>query len=108
MLAVFTTLAAAQSGFRVMHGVARTTETHAEITGTVLNESRAEAVDISVTVEAIGPGGKPLARGITYVARRLPAGGTATFSAKVPVAAGVRSYRASVTSFRFVQSFESP
>jgi hypothetical protein len=98
---------AQQPGFRVNHSVARTTATHVEVTGTVQNETRAEAVDVSVTVEAVGATGKSVARGITYAAGRLPAGGTANFLAKVPVVSGVTGYRANVTA-RFVQSIESP
>lgn len=101
--------AAAQSGFRVAHALARTTATHAEVNGTVVNETLAEALNVSVTVEAIGPGGKAVARGITFVAPRLPAGASAPFAAKIPVTAGVTGYRAAVTSFRFAPSTaESP
>ena len=101
--------AAAQSGFRVVHEPARTTATHAEVSGTVVNETRAEAVNVSVTVEAIGPGGKAVARGITFVSPRLPAGGSASFVAKIPVMSGVTGYRAAVTSFRFAPGTgESP
>jgi hypothetical protein len=100
--------AVAQSGFRVTHKVANTAATHVEITGVVMNETRAEAVDVSVTVEAIGAGGKSAARGIAYVTSRLPAGAAANFSAKVPAVPGVTGYRAAVSSFRFVQSVEGP
>jgi hypothetical protein len=100
--------AAAQSGLRVTHQVSSTAPTHVEITGTVANDTRADAVDVSVTAEAIGPGGKAAARGITHVTSRLPAGGSAPFTAKVPVVAGVTGYRVKVTSFRFIQSIEGP
>lgn len=99
---------AAQSGFRVTHQVASTAPSHVEIAGSVVNETRAEALDVSVTVEAIGAGGKPVARGIAYVASRLPAGGTAQFTAKVPAVAGVTGYRVAVSSFRFIQAIEGP
>lgn len=111
LLAVLVALASAagaQSGFRVTHQVANSSPTHVEITGSVWNETRAEAVDVSVTVEAIGAGGKSAARGIAYVASRLPAGASANFSAKVPAVAGVTGYRAAVSSFRFIQSVEGP
>ena len=108
VLTALTSSAIAQSGFRVTHQVAQTAPTHVEITGTVVNETRAEALDVSVTVEAIGAGGKRAARGIAYVTSRLPAGGTANFTAKVPAVPGVTGYRAAVTSFRFIQSVETP
>lgn len=113
-LAVFAVLAfsvgsaPAQASFRVTHSVNRTTATHVEVTGTVVNESRADAGDVSVTVEALGPSGKVLARGVTYVTSRLPDSGTATFTAKVPAAPGVVSYRAMVTSYRFMQPVQGP
>lgn len=100
--------AAAQQGFRVTHTVGRTTATHVEVAGTVQNETRAEAIDVSVTVEALGPTGKVASRGITYVTGRIPQGGTASFVAKVPAVSGVTTYRAVVTSFRFMQAVESP
>jgi hypothetical protein len=87
--------------------VGRTTPTHVEVGGTVQNETRAEAVDVTVTVQALGPGGKPLARGITYAATRLPAGATAPFLAKVPAVSGVTGYRVDVSA-RFMQSIEGP
>lgn len=101
-------VAQGQAGFRVSHQVANTTPTHVEITGSVVNETRNEAADVSVTVEAVGPGGKAAARGITFVTSRLPAGTSANFSAKVPAVPGVTGYRAAVSSFRFVQSVEGP
>jgi hypothetical protein len=108
LLAVMAAGVGAQPGFRVAHAVARTTPTHVEVEGTVQNEARAEAVDISVTVEALGAGGKVLARGITYVTPRLAEQATAQFTAKVPVVSGVTGYRATVTSYRFVQSIQGP
>ena len=100
--------AGAQLGFRVTWSVGRTTPTHVEVSGTVLNEARAEAVDVSVTVEALGPTGKVAARGITYVASRIPQGGSAPFLAKVPAVPAATTYRAVVTSYRFMQAVESP
>lgn len=93
--------------FRVTHSVGRTTATHVEVGGTVQNETRAEAVDVSVTVRALGPTGKAVARGITYAATRLPAGATANFLAKVPAVPGVTGYDVDVNA-RFVQGSESP
>ena len=101
-------IAVAQSGFKVTHAVAGTTPTHVEVGGTVVNESRAEAVEVSVTVEALGANGKPVARGISYVAASLKPGASANFTAKVPVVQGAAGYRATVTSFRFIQAFQSP
>ena len=95
------------AGLKVTHSVGKTTPTSVEVTGTVSNETRAEAAEITVTVQALSADGKPVARGISYVTSRLPAGGTANYVAKVPVVAGVSSYRATVSA-RFVSSVESP
>ena len=95
------------SGLKATHTVSKTTPTSVEVTGTVSNETRAEAAEVTVTVQALSADGKPLARGISYVTSRLPAGGTANFVAKVPVVAGVANYRATVSA-RFVSSVESP
>lgn len=100
-------VAAGQSGLRATHTIGRTTETHVEVTGTVANDTRADAVDVSVTIEAVGEKGKRLARGISYVTSRLPPGMTASFTAKVPVVAGVTGYRSSVSA-RFVLGVEGP
>jgi hypothetical protein len=92
----------AQSGFKVMQGEAKPMSSHVEVPGTIVNETRGEAFDVSITVEALSPTGKVVARGICFVSSRLPAGGSAPFVAKVPAVAGVNSYRAKVTSFRFL------
>jgi hypothetical protein len=96
-------LAFAQGGFRITQGEVKTMPTHVEVPGSVVNESRGEAFDVSITVEALNSTGKVVARGICFVSARLGPGGTAPFVAKVPVVAGVNSYRAKVTSFRFLQ-----
>lgn len=108
LLALMAASVGAQPGFRVTHTVARTTPTHVEVVGTVQNEARAEAVDVSITVEALGAGGKVLARGITYVTPRLAEQGAEQFTAKIPVVSGVTGYRATVTSYRFIQSIQGP
>jgi hypothetical protein len=101
-------LASAQNGFKVVQGEVRTTPTHVEVPGTVVNQTRGEALDVSITVEAVNPAGKVVARGISFVSSRLVPGGSAEFVAKVPVVPGVNGYRAKVTSFRFLQSLQGP
>ena len=108
LVALLGSVAVGQSGFKVTHSIARTTPTHVEVNGTVVNESRAEAVDVSVTVEAVGTNGKAVARGISYVAASLKPGASADFVAKVPVVQGAAGYRAAVSSFRFFQGAQSP
>lgn len=100
--------APAQSSFTVTHAVARSTPTHVEIDGTVRNDARADALDVSVTVEALGAGGKVVSRGVSYVTSRIAEGATVAFTAKVPAVAGITGYRARVTSYRFLQAIQSP
>jgi hypothetical protein len=107
-LAVAASSGSAQSGFRVSHTLARTTDTHAEITGTVHNEARGDALDVSVTVEALNAASKVVSRGIVFVSPRILEGGTAPFAARVPLMPGIATYRARVTSFRFIQSIQGP
>jgi len=107
LLVAATTGAQQQSSFRVTYAPGRTTATSVEIKGVVLNEARTAAADVSVTVEALDAGGKVVARGVSYVASRIAEHGTASFAAKVPIVPGIASYRASVTSFRFVQGLQN-
>ena len=100
--------AAAQSGFTVTHKIGTTTPDQVEVVGMVVNDTRAEAVDVSVTVEALNPSGKVIARGVCFVTDRLRGGSSADFSAKVPVVAGTSKYRARVSSYRFIQSVQTP
>ena len=100
--------AAAQVGFRITHEIGRTTPTQVEVKGVVFNEARAEATDVSVTAEAVDAGGKVVARGISYVASRIPERGSASFVAKVPAVPGAATYRVSVSAYRFVPSFQGP
>ncbi len=95
--------ASAQTGFKVTHEVGTASPNQVEVKGTVQNEGRAEALDVSVTVDALGAGNKVLARGITFVSPAISPGSTASFVAKVPVVPGTVGYRARVTSFRFLQ-----
>jgi len=107
-LTLIASSAAAQGGFRVTHGVQNTTPTHVEITGTVTNDNRVDAVDVSVTVDALNSNGKRAARGIAFVTPRLRPGATASYVVKVPLVPDVGSYRAAVSSFRFMQGVEGP
>ncbi len=101
-------IAGGQGNFRVSYRVVRTTPTHTDVEGTVYNDSRADAADVSVTVEAVGPSGKVLARGVSYVASQIREGGSSTFTAKVPAVPGTATFRATVTSFKFMQSLQGP
>ncbi len=98
----------AQGSFRVTYKVTRTTATHTEVEGVVYNDARADATDVSVTVEAVGASGKAVARGITFVSSQIREGSSAGFTAKIPLVPGTTGFRASVTAFKFTQSLQGP
>lgn len=100
--------AAGQTGFRVTHAAPRQDDTHFLISGTIVNESGRDALDVSITVEALGSGRRVVASGIAYVAAAIPVGRSASFNAKVPRVAGVTDFRVTVTSVRFGFGSESP
>lgn len=92
--------AEAQESFRVTFEVDRTNPEQFVVTGTVVNESRVEVLDVSVTAEALDARGKRLARGIAYVSARIAPGASAPFTAKIPAVPGAARFRASVSSYR--------
>ena len=67
----------------------------------MVNESRLDALDVYVTVEALNDKGKVVARGLTHVSPLIRASASEAFVAKVPVVPGIVSYRVLVSSFRF-------
>ena len=87
--------------FRLTWNVEKTTPTSTEIAGRIANESRLEAFDVYLTVEALDEKGKILARGLTHVSPSIRPFASEPFVAKVPVVPGIASYRVLVSSFRF-------
>jgi hypothetical protein len=100
--------ARAEDPFRVTYQVERSGSEQTQVIGTVFNESRQEALDVSVTAEALDGKGKVLARGITYVSPRIPGQSSASFVAKIPSVQGAAKFRASVTSFRLGFGTQAP
>ena len=78
------------------------------ISGTVYNDARLDAHDVYVTAQALNGAGKVVASGIAYVAGSIPAGRSATFTAKVPAMPGVERFRVTVTSARMGYGAQSP
>ena len=72
-----------------------------EVAGQVVNNSRLDAFDVYITVEALDDKGKVVARGLTHVGSLIRASASEAFVAKVPVVPGIASYRVHVSSFRF-------
>jgi hypothetical protein len=87
--------------FKVTWNVDKSGPINTEVTGRVTNESRLEAYDVYLTVEALDDKGKVVARGLTHVSPLLRPAASEAFVAKVPVVPGVVSYRALISSFRF-------
>jgi hypothetical protein len=97
--------ARAQGPFRVTFKVEKTGPAGTEITGQVTNDARAEVLDVYVTAEAVGGGGRVLARGVAHVGDVLRDGQSASFLISVPAVPGTARYRVSVSSYR--QGFAS-
>jgi hypothetical protein len=91
----------AQETFRVTWNVDRSSPARTRITGQVFNDGRFDAVDVSVTAEAIDAGGKVVARGISFVASSIPPRSSAAFEAAVPAPSSATTFRVRVSSFRF-------
>jgi hypothetical protein len=87
--------------FRLTWNVEKTTPTSTEIAGRITNESRLEAFDVYLTVEALDDKGKVVARGLTHVSPLIRPFASEGFVAKVPAVPGIASYRVLVSSFRF-------
>ena len=92
------------SPFRINHALDRSSQTQTTVTGRVFNESRADAIDLYVTAEALDAGGKVVASGVSYVGA-VASGSSAAFVIKIPRAA--TTVRVLVTSFRFGQALQS-
>ena len=101
--------ARAQGNFKVTYKVEQTDPTRVELVGRVFNGAAVDAVDVYVTAEAVDASGKVLARGISFVARFIPAQSAAEYSARIPNVPGTTAFRVGVSSFRFgLKRGESP
>jgi hypothetical protein len=92
---------AAQASFRVTFEVDRSQAARTRVTGVVFNDARVEALDVSITAEALDGAGKVVARGIAFVSPKIPEGGNASFEAIVPAPATATHFRVRVTRARF-------
>jgi hypothetical protein len=91
---------ASAQDFRVSFDVDRANPSLVRLNGEVVNEGRADVLDVYVTAEALDNAGKVVARGITFVSSTIPSGRRANFSASVPVVPTAVRYRVNVSSFR--------
>jgi hypothetical protein len=90
----------AQASFRVIHKVDKVGSTEVEISGRVFNDARVEALQVSVTAEALNASGRVVASGIAFVSPLISEGASAPFTAKVPAVPGIARYRVAVTRYR--------
>lgn len=96
----FATVTLAQEPFQLRYSVDKTGSS-VRVNGTIMNDGRAEALDVYVTAEALDAGGKVLGRGVAFVSEQIPQKGSATFAISVPAAQAAASFRVRVSSFRF-------
>jgi hypothetical protein len=89
----------AAQDFRVTYTVDRATPNRTRVSGAVVNEGRADVLDVYVTAEAVDGNGKVIGRGIAFVSHSIAQGGTAAFEAVIPVATAA-TFRVRVTSYR--------
>lgn len=76
--------------------------------GEVSSDGPRDVVDVWVTADALNAEGKVVGRGIAFVTSFLPGRGTATFAVKLPRVEEARSFRLSVSSFRYASGAQSP
>ncbi len=92
--------ATAQEPFRVTYTVDRSRTDHVTVSGRVVNEGRADALDVYVTAQALDASGRVVASGVTFVAAVIPTHGVAAYVARVPAVPGIAAFRVGVSSFR--------
>jgi hypothetical protein len=97
-----------QDGLRVVQEGDRVDGNRFIVAGRVFNESQRDALDVSVTVEALDGSKKVVASGIAFVSSLIPPQGSAAFSAKVPRVPTANSFRVAISSYRFGLKSESP
>jgi hypothetical protein len=95
--------------FRLTYDVDRTARPgQVVVKGNVINDGPSDCFDVSVTAEALGPKGKVLARGVTYVDSKIGRGESKPYTAIVPSVPAATGYRVEVSSFRAGFSFQAP
>src|SRR5262245_1314829 len=100
--------AGGQGGLRVLQEGDRVDGNRFLVTGRVVNEDQRDALDVSVTVEALDASKEVVASGIAFMSYVIPPRGSAPFSAKVPRVPNANSFRVVVSSYRFGLKSESP
>ncbi|MBI3637685.1 MAG: hypothetical protein HY216_15950 [Candidatus Rokubacteria bacterium] len=86
--------------FRVTYTADRSRPESVTVSGRVVNEGRADALDVYVTAQALDATGRVVANGVTFVSSLIPPGGAAAYVARIPTVPGVVAFRVSVSSFR--------
>jgi hypothetical protein len=100
-------LATAQP-FRIAFRRERDEPTSIVLRGEVFNDDVRDLVDVWVTAEAMSAGDQVVGRGIAFVTSFLPGRGSTPFTVKLPREEEPRSFRLSVSSFRYASGVQSP
>ena len=100
-------LATAQP-FRITFRRGRDEPSSVVLMGDVANDGLRDLVDVWITAEAVNAGGHVVGRGIVFVTFFLPGRGTTPFTVKLPRVEEPRSFRLSVSSFRYASGVQSP
>ncbi len=99
---------AGQDGLRIKYDRDQSDPNQFVLSGRVFNDTRRDALDVSVTAEALDTAKKVVASGVSYVAAALPAGTSAPFTMKVPRVPNASTFRVMATGYRFGLSSQSP
>lgn len=99
---------ATQAHFRITYDVQSLDAKAIMLEGRVFNDTGRDALDVWITAEALNASGKVLARGIAFVNSSISRGGSAPFEAKLPAAEDVKTFRITVTSYRWGSEVQSP
>jgi hypothetical protein len=95
--------------FRIAFRRERDEPTSIVLRGEVFNDEIRDVVDVWVTAEAMSAGDQVVGRGmIAFVTSFLPGRGSTPFTVRLPRAEEIRSFRLSVSSFRYAAGVQSP
>lgn len=100
-------LATAQP-FRITFRRERDEPTSIVLRGEVSSDNVRDLVDVWVTAEALNAGNEVVSRGIAFVTSFLPGRGSSPFTVKLPRVEETRSFRLSISSFRYASGMQSP
>lgn len=105
---VLTSPTGAQQGLTVTYDVDTSRGPQTQIVGHVRNDGMGEALEVSVTAEALDRNGRVVASGIAFVDSRISRGDSRRFTAVVPPAPGAVRYRVYAVAARTGFGLQAP